>query len=780
MDDNINKEKAVSDSHPDSESGTSNQTSSIGGDEKMVDDAFQHLLESYLSSRHRKKVDIITKAFNFARQAHKGVKRLSGEPYIMHPIAVAQIACSEMGLGSTSICSALLHDVVEDTDYTVEDIENIFGPKVAQIVDGLTKISGGIFGEQASAQAENFKKLLLTMSDDIRVILIKICDRLHNMRTLASQPANKQYKIAGETLYIYAPLANRLGLNKIKTELENLSFRFEHPEAYSTIEKKLSVTREKRDELFDLFTTPIREALDKLGVNYQIKARVKSPYSIWNKMQNKHITFEEIYDILAVRIIFTPHVREEEINECFNIYVAISKIYKSHPDRLRDWLSHPKANGYQALHVTLMSKQGQWIEVQIRSDRMNEVAEQGFAAHWRYKEGEDYVEDEGELSDWLRTIKEILDDPQPDAMDFLDAIKLNLFANEIFVFTPKGEIKTLPAGCTALDFAFQIHTFLGSHCIGAKVNHRLVPISHKLQSGDQVEILTSNAQHVQPSWVNFVSTAKAKNKIQAILRREGREIQKRGEAMLREFLQKNDMEMTSSGLDKLCELHEVNKHEQLFLAIGEKSILLGDSDLNELRGKKKKKKKNGENTKGWQRYIPFIGKEKATTAEQVTESQGHFVVTKDFNPKKPVVLTENNISRFIFLSCCHPIPGDDALGFIDNKKHIEIHRRSCPVANRLKTTYGKRILDVKWDMHKRVLFSATIHLRGIDRIGLLNEVTQVLSRQLNVNIYKVSITCEDNIFDGSFELRVHDREDVEKIITELKSVAGLEEINQIM
>lgn len=780
MDDNINKEKAVSDSHPDSESGTSQQTSSIGGDEKMVDDAFQHLLESYLSSRHRKKVDIITKAFNFARQAHKGVKRLSGEPYIMHPIAVAQIACSEMGLGSTSICSALLHDVVEDTDYTVEDIENIFGPKVAQIVDGLTKISGGIFGEQASAQAENFKKLLLTMSDDIRVILIKICDRLHNMRTLASQPANKQYKIAGETLYIYAPLANRLGLNKIKTELENLSFRFEHPEAYNTIEKKLSVTREKRDELFDLFTTPIREALDKLGVNYQIKARVKSPYSIWNKMQNKHITFEEIYDILAVRIIFTPHVREEEINECFNIYVAISKIYKSHPDRLRDWLSHPKANGYQALHVTLMSKQGQWIEVQIRSDRMNEVAEQGFAAHWRYKEGEDYVEDEGELSDWLRTIKEILDDPQPDAMDFLDAIKLNLFANEIFVFTPKGEIKTLPAGCTALDFAFQIHTFLGSHCIGAKVNHRLVPISHKLQSGDQVEILTSNAQHVQPSWVNFVSTAKAKGKIQAILRREGREIQKRGEAMLREFLQKNDMELTSSGLDKLCELHEVNKHEQLFLAIGEKTILLGDNDLDELRGKKKKKKKNGETTKGWQRYIPFIGKEKATTAEQITESQGHFVVTKDFNPKKPVVLTENNISRFIFLSCCHPIPGDDALGFIDNKKHIEIHRRSCPVANRLKTTYGKRILDVKWDMHKRVLFSATIHLRGIDRIGLLNEVTQVLSRQLNVNIYKVSITCEDNIFDGSFELRVHDREDVEKIIAELKSVAGLEEINQIM
>ena len=422
--------------------------------EKMVDDAFQHLIDTYLASRHRKKVDIITKAFNFARQAHKGVRRLSGEPYIMHPIAVAQIACEETGLGATSICAALLHDVVEDTDYTVEDMENIFGPKIAQIVDGLTKISGGIFGEQASAQAENFKKLLLTMSDDIRVILIKICDRLHNMRTLASQPASKQYKIAGETLYIYAPLANRLGLNKIKTELEDLSFRYEHPDAYASIEKKLASTQAQRDTLFEQFTAPIRAELDKMGFEYELKARVKSPYSIWNKMQNKHVTFEEIYDILAVRIIYKPKSPDEEINNCFQIYVAISQIYKSHPDRLRDWVNHPKANGYQALHVTLMSAKGRWIEVQIRSEHMNELAEQGFAAHWKYKDGGEITEDEGELNEWLSTIKEILDDPQPDAMDFLDAIKLNLFASEIFVFTPKGEIKTMPAGCTALDFCF--------------------------------------------------------------------------------------------------------------------------------------------------------------------------------------------------------------------------------------------------------------------------------------------------------------------------------------
>ena len=593
-------------------------------DDQLVNDAFQHLLDCYKQSRHRKKVDIITKAFNFARQAHKGVRRLSGEPYIMHPIAVAQIACEEVGLGSTSICAALLHDVVEDTDYTTEDLANIFGPKIAQIVDGLTKISGGIFGEQASAQAENFKKLLLTMSEDIRVILIKICDRLHNMRTLASQPANKQYKIAGETLYIYAPLANRLGLYKVKSELENLSFHYEHPEEFKQIKDKLQNTEFQRHELFDQFTAPIEEELQKMGIKYQIKERVKTPYSIWTKMQNKHVTFEEIYDILAVRIIFTPNNREEEINECFNIYVAISKIYKSHPDRLRDWLSHPKANGYQALHVTLMSKQGRWIEVQIRSDRMDEIAEQGLAAHWKYKEGEEdeeYTEDEAELNDWLRTIKEILDDPQPDAMDFLDAIKLNLFASEIFVFTPKGEIKTMPAGCTALDFAFSIHTFLGSHCIGAKVNHKLVPLSHKLESGDQVEILTSKSQHVQPAWISFVSTAKAKAKIQAILRRDSRELQKKGEALLDEFLKKNEIENTLAVVDQLAKFHEVSRREDFFHAVGNKTILLGEKDIDELHGKSA-----GAGKKGWRKLVPFLGLGGKDDEKKEEATEGFFTV----------------------------------------------------------------------------------------------------------------------------------------------------------
>lgn len=745
-------------------------------DDKMITAAFDKLMKTYLDSPHRKKVDIITKAFNFARQAHKGVRRLSGEPYIMHPIAVAQIACEEMGLGSTSICAALLHDVVEDTDYSVEDIENIFGSKIAMIVDGLTKISGGIFGDKASAQAENFKKLLLTMSDDIRVILIKICDRLHNMRTLASQAPNKQYKIAGETMYIYAPLANRLGLNKIKTELEDLSFKYEHPEEYKDITNKLSMSEEQRQKLFKDFTTPIRATLDSLGIQYEIKARVKSPYSIWNKMQNKHVSFDEIYDILAVRIIFTPKERANEINECFNIYVAISRIYKSHPDRLRDWLNHPKANGYQALHVTLMSKQGKWIEVQIRSDRMDEIAEQGFAAHWKYKDGNDGHEDDGELNDWLSTIKEILDDPQPDAMDFLDAIKLNLFASEIFVFTPKGEVKTMPANCTVLDFAFQIHTFLGSHCIGAKVNHKLVPLSHKLNSGDQVEVLTSKSQHVQPDWINFVSTAKAKAKIQAILRRDNRETQKKGEETLKQWLQTNEIELSTSVLDKLCSFHGVQKPEELFLGLGNRTILLGEKDINELHGKSQKNESSGG---GWRKFVPFLSKSK-DKKETVPPSDKKLVVGKEFNKKIPCVISEKTIGMYILPTCCHAIPGDDILGYIDNKNQVEIHNRACPVANRLKSSFGNRILDAKWDMHKVLFFDATIQIRGIDRKGMLHDISEVISEKLDVNIHRITINADEGIYDGKIEIRVHDRSEVQEIVNALKKIDDLKEVKQIM
>jgi guanosine-3',5'-bis(diphosphate) 3'-pyrophosphohydrolase len=745
-------------------------------DNEMITAAFEHLLETYLNSRHRKKVDIITKAFNFARQAHKGVRRLSGEPYILHPIAVAQIACEEMGLGSTSICSALLHDVVEDTDYTVEDIQNIFGDKIAQIVDGLTKISGGIFGDHASAQAENFKKLLLTMSDDIRVILIKICDRLHNMRTLASQAPNKQYKIAGETLYIYAPLANRLGLNKIKTELEDLSFRYEHPEEYADIVNKLSFTQEQRKKLFDDFTNPIREALDKIGIEYHIKARVKSPYSIWCKMQNKYVTFDEIYDILAVRIIFTPQDWANEINDCFHIYVILNQIYKSHPDRFRDWVNHPKANGYQALHATMMSRNGQWIEVQIRSERMNEIAEQGFAAHWKYKEGKKRDDDE-ELNNWLGTIKEILDDPQPDAMDFLDSIKLNLFSSEIFVFTPKGEVKTMPSGCTVLDFAFRIHTDLGSHCIGAKVNHKLVPLSHKLQSGDQVEVLTSKSQRVQPGWINFVSTGKAKSKIQAILRRDRRELQKKGEGILNNWLEKNGLELSTSILDRLCDLHNAQNQDALLLSLGERTVILGDKDVEELHGKKRDSV-----TSGWRKFVPFLGKaKKEKNAERLQASRKDLlVVGEGFNKKLPCIISEETIGMYIFPDCCHPIPGDDILGFIDGKNRVEIHKRSCPVASKLKSSFGPRILDAKWNMHKELFFDATIEIHGIDRKAMLYDVADIISNKMNVNIHRVNFTAEEGIFGGKIEIRVHDRDEVKQIMERLKKITDLKEVQQIM
>ena len=737
-------------------------------EEEMIEQAFQQLLNDYLATKHRKRIEIITKAFNFANQAHKGIKRRSGEPYIMHPLAVAQIVCNEIGLGSTSICAALLHDVVEDTDYTVEDIENIFGPKIAQIVDGLTKISGGIFGDRASAQAEKFKKLLLTMSDDIRVILIKIADRLHNMRTLGSMLPNKQFKIAGETLYIYAPLANRLGLYKIKTELENLSFKYEHPEEYQEIEEKLAATATERDKVFNDFTTPIRAQLDKMGLKFRILARVKSIYSIWNKMQTKHVPFEEIYDLLAVRIIFEPRNADEELNDCFDIYVSISKIYKPHPDRLRDWVSHPKANGYQALHVTLMGNNGQWIEVQIRSERMNDVAEQGFAAHWKYKDGGG-SEDEGELDKWLRTIKEILDDPQPDAIDFLDTIKLNLFASEIFVFTPKGEIKTMPQNSTALDFAFSLHTDIGSHCIGAKVNHKLVPLSHKLQSGDQVEVLTSKSQRVQPEWEVFATTARARAKIAAILRKEQRNSQKEGETLLNEFFKKEELRLDDLLIDKLVKAHNMKNRDEFLIAIGNKKIVLGDLDKNAL------KEKQGTN---WKKFLTFSFGGNKDNKEPIEEKP--LQEKEKINTKQILKLTEENIQKnYIMAECCHPIPGDDVLGYMDENDRIIIHKRQCPVAARLKSSYGNRILATEWDTHKELSFLVNIYIKGIDAMGLLNEVTQVISRQLNVNIRKLSIETTDGIFEGNIQLYVHDVDDVKTICNNLKQIQNIKQVTRV-
>ncbi len=729
---------------------------------EMIAQGFQELLDGYLASKHRKKVEIITKAFNFANKAHKGVKRLSGEPYIMHPIEVAKIVCNEIGLGSTSICAALLHDVVEDTEYTVEDIENLFGKKIAQIVDGLTKISGVCFSEKQSAQAENFKKLLLTMSDDIRVILIKIADRLHNMRTLGAQAQNKKYKIAGETLFLYAPLANRLGLNKIKQELENLSFKYEHPEEYQVIAGKLEETARERGKVFEEFKAPIVERLDKMGLKYDLIARVKTPYSVWNKMQTKKVTFEEIFDIMAVRIIFDPLSPDDELNECFNIYVAISKIYKPHPDRLRDWVSHPKSNGYQALHVTLMANNGQWIEVQIRSRRMNDIAEHGFTAHWKYKDGGGF-EDEGELSKWLQTIKEILDDPQPDAMDFLDTIKLNLYTNEIFVFTPKGDIRTIPQGATVLDFAFMLHTENGTNCIGAKVNRRLVPLSHKLQSGDQVEILTSKSQRIASSWLDFVTTAKAKNVIMAFAKKERAENILNGEKMVKEFFEASNLKPTEANIAKLCSLHQLDSRDDLYAAVGANKVTLGNDDKNELKEKQ-----------SWMKYLSFSfvagNKEKKSDAQPAPEP---------IDRKQTMLLTNDKLNKaYVICDCCKPIPGDPVLGYIDANGIVQIHKRHCSVAMKLKSSFGNRIIAAEWDIHKDAQFPVTLNFSGIDDIGVLNKITEVLSKQLNANLTDLSISSKDGIFNGQMVLMVHDSEDIKHISEALEKIKNIKSVSR--
>ena len=740
----------------------SNIKTAVINEEEAINASFKELLDIYLASQHRKKVELITKAFNFARQAHKGVRRHSGEPYIMHPLAVARIVCQEIGLGSTSICAALLHDVVEDTDYTVEDIRNLFGDKIAEIVNGLTKISGGVFGAHASAQAENFKKLLLTMSEDIRVILIKIADRLHNMRTLEFMQVNKQYKIAGETLYIYAPIAYRLGLSRIKTELENLSFKYEHPEEYARIEKKIEKTSQERDILYNEFTHPICEQLDAMGYEYNIIGRVKSPYSIWNKMQKKHVSFEDIYDILAVRIIFNPREGKDENNECFNIYIALTKLYNAHPDRIRDWVSKPRTNGYKALHATFMSQRGEWIEVQIRSEKMNEVAEKGIAAHWKYK-SQDENSNDTQLDNWLHTIKEILDDPQPNALDFLDTIKLNLYATEIFVFTPKGDIKTMPQNCTALDLAYSIHTFLGNHCIGAKVNHKLVPLNHQLQSGDQVEILTSNAPRVEEAWLSFVTTAKARAKIQAALRRQQRLLQNEGEEILNRFLDEEGLGNYAGNIEKIWTLHKLKDREELLVAIGKGIVVLGNDDKDALLGNKKF---------SFQSLFSFNRDKKKETKEVERYD--------NIDRKTPINLTDDNLkSNYIIAECCHPIPGDDVLGYYDENKHIVIHKRNCSVANTLKSSHGDRILAAKWETHKQLYFVVPIQITGIDDMGVLHEITTMMFQHLNVNIQKMHIESNNGIFEGTFWINVHDVDDVKNICENLKKIKSIKTIARV-
>jgi GTP diphosphokinase / guanosine-3',5'-bis(diphosphate) 3'-diphosphatase len=739
----------------------------------MINEKFQELLQDYLNSNHRKKIEIVTKAFNFANHAHNGIRRRSGEPYIMHPIAVAKICCTEIGLGSTSICSALLHDVVEDTEYTVEDIEKNFGPKIASIVDGLTKISGGIFGDQASAQAENFRKLLLTMAEDIRVVLIKMADRLHNMRTLGVMLPSKQYKISGETMYIYAPLANRLGLNHIKTELENLSFKYEHPDTYAELSRKIQNTAAARDELYENFTIPIKEKLDQMGLDYRLKARTKSIYSIWNKMQTKGLPFEEIYDILAVRIIFNtkihasnPAVYAEEKKKCWNIYSVLTDIYKHHPDRIRDWVSSPKANGYQALHVTLMGPDGEWIEVQIRSTRMDEIAERGFAAHWKYKTGE--IEEETELNRWIYTIKEILENPEPNAIDFLDTIKMNLFSSEIFVFTPKGDIKTMAANSTALDFAFELHSEIGLHCIGAKVNHKLVPMSHILKSGDQVEILTSNNQTPKYEWLNYVTSGRAQARLRARFRKDNKVFIKKGEELLTEYLSKLRLPNDQTTIEKLQQHFDCETRDDLLTKLGMEQLKLGDAESQIFKASKDQNKL----MKYWK--LTFgLGGNKQTKQESKPE------IKEAIDFKSTHKLTEESIQqKYKLAECCQPIPGDDVLGYVDENGNITVHKRQCPVAMKLKSSFGPRIISAEWATHKELSFPVIIEMNGIDGVGIVSQIAEIVSNELAVNMTKLSFETKDGIFKGSIELFVHDVEDIQNLCMKISKIKNVQLVHR--
>ena len=645
----------------------------------------------------------------------------------------------------------------------------MFGDKIAQIVDGLTKISGGIFGEQTSAQAENFRKLLLTMSDDIRVILIKMADRLHNMRTLGSMLPAKQFKIAGETLYLYAPLAHRLGLFAIKTELEDLSFKYEHPNEFEMISKKLEETAPVREQLFQHFAVPVDAKLKEMGLNYEMKTRVKSVFSIWNKMETKKVPFEDIYDIYAVRIIFDPLPNVDEKNLCWDIYSAITDVYRIRPDRIRDWVSRPKANGYQALHLTVMGPDGQWVEIQIRSRRMDEIAEKGFAAHWKYKEN--HVEEDTELDKWLQTITEILENPDPNALDFLDTIKLNLFSSEIFVFTPKGDIKTLPQGATALDFAYALHSNVGNKCIGAKVNHKLVPLSHKLSSGDQVEVLTSRSQNPQPEWLNFVTTARARSKISAVIRKAKKEAIKNGETMVLEAFQRAKEDPSAQNQDKLAMFFGFNKRDDLYYSVEKGEVVIPENIHKIIKGK---------NDNPLFKYVKQALRMATKLAEEKPEVAETETKKPVFDKKKPYLLRESELNKsYVLAECCKPIPGDESLGFINDDGKVIVHKRSCPMATRLKSSFGERILNTVWSSHQNASFEAMLEVKGLDAVGVLNDITKIISDEFNVDITRLLIEAKDGVFAGRIKLKVHDVEDIQKLCVRLTEINNIKSVTRV-
>jgi len=720
---------------------------------KEIVKRYKALLRSCNGDITREDKKLIRKAFNLAVDAHKDIRRKSGEPYIFHPIAVAQIVAKDIGLGATSIACALLHDVVEDTEYTLEDIERMFNPKIRQIIDGLTKITD-LAEQDISIQAENFRKMLLTLSDDVRVILIKLADRLHNMQTLDSMARHKQQKIGSETLYIYAPLAHRLGLYTIKTELEDLGLKYTEPDIYKDTARQLNETKTARVQYIQRFTKPLKDTLKSHGLKCSIKGRPKSIFSICKKIKSQGVSFDEVYDKFAIRIIIESNI-EEEKSDCWKAYSLITDNYRPNPDRLRDWISTPKANGYESLHTTVMGPGGKWVEVQIRTKRMDEVAEKGYAAHWKYKQ--EGISKEGNLEDWVNQIRELLENPESNAVDFLEEFKLNLFSKEIFVFTPNGDLRTLPKGASVLDFAFDIHSQLGANCLGCKVNGKLVPLSHKLKSGDQVEVISSKNQKPKKAWLDYVLTAKAKNKIKSSLKDDKKIIAEEGKEILERKLKHLKLNFSDSVINELCTYFKYKTSLDLFFDVG--SGVLTNSHL----------KNFVVNKNSWYQYLKSKIYRKSNNP--ITQKEEVKYDTLVFGP------TEEKLN-FTYSKCCTPIPGDHVFGFTTIREGIKIHRNDCPNAIRLQSNFAYRILTAKWIDSTNTVSIAMINIKGIDRVGLVTEVTQILSNNLKINIQSINISSVDGIFDGLITVVIQDKNSLNSVIETLKKAEGITSVKR--
>jgi len=696
---------------------------------------------------------MIRLAFEISADAHKTMRRKSGEPYILHPLAVARICVEEIGLGVRSTICSLLHDTVEDTDIALEDIERDFGNEIARIVDGLTKISN-VIDVNASKQAENFKKILLTLADDPRVILIKLADRLHNMRTLDSMKREKQLKIASETVYVYAPLAHRMGLYNIKTEMEDLAMKYLEPETYKEIAQKLAETKRERTKYINEFVKPLNEKLEKSGFDFEIHGRPKSIHSIWTKMKKKGVAFEEVYDLFAIRVILnSPPEKEKE--DCWKVYSLVTDEYTPSPERLRDWLSNPKSNGYEALHTTVMGPEGRWVEVQIRTKRMNEIAEKGLAAHWKYKEG---GADESRFDKWFHQIREVISSEGTDGIDFLQDFKTSFLAEEIYVYTPKGDVKMLPVGSTALDFAFAIHSAIGIKCIGAKLNHKLVPISQKLRSGDQVEIITSNKQKPSEDWLTFVITAKAKNKIKDALKEEKRKIAEDGKYTLQRKLEGTGAAFSQHNIDELVNWYKLNSPLDLFYQVAIKNL-----DLKEL----KDFKVHGDKLEP-PKPVKLVQELKHEIAPTIPKKETELIIFGESSDK--IVYNLAN--------CCKPIPGDDVFGFVTTGKGLTIHRTNCPNAAKLLANYGHRVVKTKWAKNKEISFLTGLRIIGLDDVGVVNKITNLISGELKINIAAITIEAKEGLFEGNMKLYVHDKEELDELVSRLKSLTGIHSVDR--